>query len=170
MLLVSKKLVQKVSLLVAGTLLGVMGSGVAATVTGTSASSPAASKVAVVLHRFDIQPGKVTEFNEWIDFLHAHHAEAVATLDREKTYVEAMFTSPDEPHRLYWITVQGTGGSHVDTSSFDVDRKHMQYMSDVLVKGSHARFDTRNVLIPGFVHAAIVGHEAFDTLERPRAR
>lgn len=117
-----------------------------------------ARSVEIVLHRFDMVPGKGQAFREWINFLHARHREAVATLARERTYFEAMFTAPDEPGRLYWITVQGAGGANVESSTLDLDRQHVAYMNAILAKGSHRRLTTQNVLAPDFiVHA--VGEE-----------
>lgn len=139
-----------------------MAAGVAITLLlGATPSSPALTQLAttrpveVILHRFDIQPGQDPAFKEWIDFLHKRHRDAVATLARERTYFEAMFTAPDEPHRLYWITVQGAGGAQVESSDLDLDRKHVAYMDAVLVKGSHRRLITQNVLAPDFIVQAI---------------
>lgn len=111
--------------------------------------------VNVVLHRFDMVPGQEAAFRDWIDMLHTHHHEAVATLGREETYFEAMFTAPDEPRRLYWLTVQGAGGRSVENSSAKLDRDHVAYMDHVLVKGSHRRLTTKNVLAPDFIVAAV---------------
>lgn len=111
--------------------------------------------VEVTLHRFDMQPGSEGKFREWIAFLQSRRREAVATLSREHTYVEAMFTAPDEPRRLYWITVTGEGGAPVESSTSDLDRKHQDYMDAVLAKGSHRRLNTENVLLRDFIVRAI---------------
>ncbi|WP_174279538.1 DUF6176 family protein, partial [Sphingomonas bacterium] len=114
-----------------------------------------ARPVAVTLHRFDLAPGCDATFRAWIDFLHARHRDAVATLGRERTYLEAMFTAPDEPGRLYWLTVQGAGGAAVDSSTLDLDRRHQAFMDAVLAKGSHRRLVTENVLAPDFIVRAV---------------
>jgi hypothetical protein len=111
--------------------------------------------VEIVLHRFDIAEGKDAKFDEWVSFLRDHHREAVATLPRERTYLEAMFRAPDEPSRLYWLTVQGAGGASVESSTHPIDHRHMEYMAEVLKPGTHARLVTRNVLMPDFVVKAI---------------
>ncbi|WP_234419349.1 DUF6176 family protein [Sphingomonas sp. EC-HK361] len=111
--------------------------------------------VEVTLHRFDRAGGSERQFADWIAFLHARHREAVQTLARERTYFEAMFTAPDEPRRLYWITVQGVGGSPVERSTLDLDRRHMAFMKAVLVKGSHRQLVTQNVLAPDFIVKAV---------------
>lgn len=112
----------------------------------------------VVLHRFAVRPDQHARLDEWISFLRANHRAAVATLGRERMYVEAMFTIPDDPDRLYWLTVQGRGAP-VENSTDPLDRRHVAYMRAVLVPGSHVRFDTRNVLIPDFIGAAIARNE-----------
>lgn len=66
-----------------------------------------------------------------------------------------MFDSADEPRRFYWVTVQGAGGATVESSPLDPDRHHNAYMAATLIKGSHHRFATRNVLAPDFVETAI---------------
>lgn len=114
-----------------------------------------APKVEVTLHRFERVAGSDAKFAEWISFLHARHRDAVATLARERTYFEAMFTTPDEPTRLYWITVQGVGGATVESSNLDLDRRHVAYMDAVLAKGSHRRMTAQNVLAPDFLIAAV---------------
>ncbi|WP_174291578.1 DUF6176 family protein [Sphingomonas bacterium] len=111
--------------------------------------------VNVVLHRFDMKPGQQRTFHEWIGFLHARHREAVSTLARERTYFEAMFTAPDEPRRLYWLTVQGTGGAPVESSTLDLDRRHIAYMDAVLAKGTHRRLTTQNVLAADVIVRAV---------------
>lgn len=130
--------------------------GIAATFLLGATQPPAAVRpVDVTLHRFDLVPGQEAIFREWIGLLHARHREAVATLGRERTYLEAMFTAPDEPRRLYWLTVQGAGGAAVETSDLDLDRRHRAYMDAVLAKGSHVRLTTRNVLAPDFIVRAV---------------
>ena len=111
--------------------------------------------VEVTLHRFDIRPGQEGRFDEWIAYLQAHHREAVATLQRERMYFEAMFRASDEPRRLFWITVQGAGGATVESSDAELDRRHTADMDEVLAKGSHARLITRNVLASDFIVATV---------------
>jgi hypothetical protein len=115
--------------------------------------------VEVTLHRFDRKPGSEVSFGEWIDYLRRHHREAVAKLGRERTYFEAMFTAPDEPRRLYWLEVKGTGGKPVESSDHELDRRHIAYMGTVLVKGSHIRMNTENVLVPDFMVRAVTAEQ-----------
>lgn len=120
-----------------------------------SGESKTIRPVDVVLHRFDMVPGRGAAFRDWIAMLHARHREAAATLGRKRTYFEAMFTAPDEPQRLYWLTAQGAGRKEVESSTLDLDRRHMAYMDEVLSQGSHRRLATRNVLAPDFIVAAV---------------
>ncbi|MHA0317207.1 DUF6176 family protein [Sphingomonas melonis] len=115
--------------------------------------------VEVTLHRFDRKPGSEATFREWIDYLRSHHREAVATLGRERTYFEAMFIAPDEPRRLYWLEVKGAGGKPVESSDHELDRRHIAYMDAVLIKGSHARLQTENVLVPDFIVRAVAAEQ-----------
>lgn len=135
------------------------GFGVAATLLVAARADTVAPQpfrpVEVTLHRFDMVPDSDAKFRDWIGFLHARHRDAVATLARERTYFEAMFTAPDEPRRLYWIEVQGAGGAQVDTSPLDIDRRHIAYMDAVLAAGSHRRLTTQNVLAPDFIVRAV---------------
>lgn len=142
--------------LLVGIVLGVLG----ATQLAARSDPPAPPPVDVVLHRFDLVEGKEDRFRAWIDFLHANHRAAVASLGREKTYAEAMFTAPDEPGRLYWITVTGRGGAPVEHSPLAIDVQHNAYMAEVLKQGSHARLVTQNVLVPDFLANAVAVHEA----------
>ena len=135
--------------------LGVLSGAAAALLLGAGPGAEPIRPVGVVLHRFDMVPGQERRFAEWVSFLHRRHRDAVATLARERTYFEAMFTAPDEPRRLYWITVQGAGGAPVESSPLDLDRRHQAYMDAVLAKGSHRRLTTQNVLAPDFLVEAV---------------
>lgn len=115
--------------------------------------------VEVTLHRFDRKPGSEATFREWIDYLRSHHRDAVATLGRERTYFEAMFIAPDEPRRLYWLEVKGAGGKSVESSDHELDRRRIAYMDAVLIKGSHARLQTENVLVPDFIVRAVAAEQ-----------
>ena len=128
-----------------------------------SAPVPREAPVAVEFHRFDMKAGAEARFDQWMGLLHRRHRDAVATLTRERTYFEAIFTAPDQPGRLYWITVQGSGGAPVESSTLDLDRQHRACMDAVLVKGSHRRLITRNVLAPDFIVKAIADDQARET-------
>lgn len=147
--------------LLAGLVLGMTASlGAAAFAGRTSAVPTPLRPVSVTLHRFDIAPGQEGHYADWIAFLHAQHRAAVGTLGRERTYLEAMFRADDEPRRLYWLTIQGVGSEPVESSTLEVDRRHMAYMAEVLVPRSHARLATENVLAPDAMILAVREQQA----------
>lgn len=82
------------------------------------------------------------------------------SLERERTYFEAMFTDPDDPSALLWVVAKGEGGAPVESSKLAIDVQHEAYMKDVLVRGSHRQLETQNVLMPVFVKDAIAAHQA----------
>jgi hypothetical protein len=78
------------------------------------------------LMSFPIKPGKESRAREWMDTLRVHHAECVATLDREAMHFESLFRSvADGVTHLSWFSVQGTAGAHVESSPFAIDLLHM---------------------------------------------
>lgn len=115
--------------------------------------------VSIVLHRVNIVPGKEQRVDEWMAFLKAHHAEAVATLDRERTYFEAMFKAPDEPGKLYWLEIKGAGGESSKTSTFAVDHKHREYRDSSIRRETNVNFTTLNTFVPPFIVEAVARHQ-----------
>jgi hypothetical protein len=128
---------------------------------GSAALHPALKyPLQVKLHRVLIKDGQLDHFSDWLDFLHAHHDESVATLAREHMYVEAMFRDPkNDPKVLYWLEVSDVAGAHVDSSGEAVDRRHMQYMHKVLREDTWSVLDTENVLMPPFIDSAIARYQ-----------
>lgn len=125
---------------------------------GAAAGPVAAPQLIVRLHRVAIRPDQLGGYVDWLAFLHARHADAVATLDREHMFVEAMFRQPDDPRTLYWLEVRDTQGAKVETSTADIDAKHQAYMKQVLLPGSWSHADAENLLVAPFVERAIAGH------------
>lgn len=103
---------------------------------------------------------------------HLASLAAGVAVGRERTYLEAMLREPGEPRRLYWLTVQGQGAAPVETSTAEIDRRHMAYMGEVLAPGSHRRLATENVLAPDFAIEAVrreQGRESAREMASPRA-
>ncbi len=150
----------QVAALLLGIALGICASGMNRAWAGGSVEP--LRPVKVTLHRFDLRDGADPALREWLAHLAAHHREAVATLDRERMYLEAKFTLPDDPARLYWLTVEGDGGGSVETSVSELDRRHMAYMKRVLADGSDRRAETRDMLMPDFIAAAIRDQQAVE--------
>lgn len=116
------------------------GGGGAPPVAPSNQAAPAgapAGALQVNLYRFDVNPDELGEFDEWMSFLRARRPEVLATLEREKMYVEAIFRGQgDQRGKVYWVTVKGEGGAAVDTSPHEVDRRHNEYFGRVIKKGS----------------------------------
>lgn len=50
------------------------------------------------------------------------------TLEREKMYVEIIFREElNGEEYLYWYSVQGEQGENVETSNYEIDKKHLEY-------------------------------------------
>lgn len=112
------------------------------------------------LYRFEINKGMQHEFNEWMRWHYDEYAAIIETLEREKMYAEAIFTdSVNQPGVLYWLTIDGEGGAHVDTSPLKVDSVHNAYMKAVLRKGSRSELTTEFYLVPDFLKQAIAEHQ-----------
>ena len=114
----------------------------------------------VKLYRFELNPARLDRFDEWVSFEHAHHAETVATLEREKMYFEAIFHDPArEKDVIYWLAVQGEGGGHIEDSPLGIDKQYGQFMQETLKKGSRTTFTTEYALVPPFLVKEIQNHQ-----------
>jgi len=114
----------------------------------------------VRLYRFELKPDRLNRFDEWVRFEHAHHAETVATLEREKMYVEAIFRDPSrEKDVIYWLAVQGEGGGHTQDSPLAIDKQYDQFMQETLKKGSRTTLTTEYALVPPFLVKEIQNHQ-----------
>lgn len=116
--------------------------------------------VAVALQRFEIVPGKEGRFAEWMTYLRTERAAAVATLDGEKMYFEAVFSDTSAGRSYaYWLTFQGDGGTPVESSTAELDRRHLEFWNECIVKGSRRRMGHEFYLTPAFLDSAIVSHQ-----------
>ena len=94
-------------------------------------------------------------------FQRDNHDAVVATLDRERMYFEAMFRDQErDPGVLYWLAVDAEGGAPVESSPANVDKKHLEFMTRVLRKGSRTRLATEMYLVPPFIERAIADTQA----------
>ena len=76
----------------------------------------------VELTRFKVKPGKSHRVDEWMQ-LHDNMKEVLLTLNDEKMYVETIFREiRDGKEYLYWYSVQGKGGTHVENSHHEIDK------------------------------------------------
>ena len=118
----------------------------------------------VTLYRYELKPDKLDHFEDWIQFEHAHHAETVETLEREKMYFEAIFRDRvNQKDVIYWLAINGEGGGTGETSPLEIDKKYDQFERETLKKGSRQELSTEYFLVPEFVTRAITQHERDST-------
>lgn len=87
----------------------------------------------VELTRFKVKAGKSEKVTEWLMFLNEHMSEVLLTLADEKMYVETIFREKNESGEyLYWYSIQGEGGISVESSSHEVDKKHIEYWEECI--------------------------------------
>ncbi len=87
----------------------------------------------VELTKYRVKPGKSERVDEWIKMLNDRIDECLATLPREKMYVEAIFREKvGDEEFLYWFSVQGEGGEDVRTSEHDLDIEHLKFGRECL--------------------------------------
>lgn len=124
-------------------------------------SASATPELIVKLHRFYIKPDQSAEFDRWIAFEHAHHAETVATLEREHMYAETIFRDREhDPNTIYWAELRGANGASVTTSPLPIDKVYDGFMQRSLVPGSHAVLQPEYTLVPSFLLESIAAHDA----------
>jgi hypothetical protein len=77
---------------------------------------------------YAVRLGMESEAEVWLRVLQQRRAECVATLDREQMRYESIFKS-QHGGRMYlsWFSIQGEGGSPIDSSPFEIDRLHLDY-------------------------------------------
>lgn len=113
----------------------------------------------VTLYRFELNDDKLDKFDEWMTFYQNNLPATVATLERERMYFEAMFRDRvNQKNVVYWLAVNGEGGASGDSSPLEIDKKHKEYMKEILKRGSRQTLSTEFVLIPPFIEAAIDQH------------
>jgi len=114
----------------------------------------------VTLYRFELNGDKLDRFEDWMQFYRDNMLATVATLERERMYFEAMFRDrTKQKDVVYWLAVNGKGGKSGDNSPLEIDKKHREYMKEILKKGSRTALSTEFVLVPRFVEAAVQQHE-----------
>jgi Family of unknown function (DUF6176) len=124
------------------------------------AATKPAVPIDITLYRFELNPDKVSRFEEWVKFEQAHHAETVATLEREKMYFEAIFRDrANQQDVIYWLAIHGRGGDSSETSPLGIDQQYQQFMRETLKKGSRTTLSTEYALVPQFIEAAVDAHQ-----------
>jgi hypothetical protein len=82
----------------------------------------------VELTRFRIKPDQLERADEWMKMMNQRIDECVATLEREKMYVEVVFRERCKGEDfLYWFSVQHESGEPLETSPHEVDKVHRAF-------------------------------------------
>ena len=87
----------------------------------------------VELTRVRVKEGKSAHVDDWLKMLNDNMSEVIQTLDREQMTVEVIFREMiDGEEYLYWFSIQGEAGEEVNTSPFEVDRKHIAFHQECI--------------------------------------
>lgn len=90
-------------------------------------------KLTAELSRFKVKQGKMEAVEQWMDFLNEHIDHMLLTLDDEKMFVETIFKEERAGETyLYWYSVQGEGGTELEDSSHEVDKRHMAFWNECI--------------------------------------
>ncbi|TWT08517.1 hypothetical protein FQV26_00735 [Planococcus sp. CPCC 101016] len=85
------------------------------------------------LSKFKVKEGKAEVVDQWMAFLNEHMDSVLLTLEDEKMFVETIFKEEIEGAAyLYWYSVQGEGGSELENSDHEVDKKHMEFWNECI--------------------------------------
>ncbi|WP_462268041.1 DUF6176 family protein [Mucilaginibacter sp.] len=128
-----------------------------------SSKAPATARLPVqaVLHRLRINTAQMPVYQDWVNWHEREYGPVVATMEREQMYAEAVFRDTlHEPDFIYWLELKGPDGAHYDSSPLPADRKHAEYMRQILVKGTHTQLKTEFLMLPSFVEHSIGRHQA----------
>ncbi len=111
----------------------------------------------IELSKFRVKDGMSDKVDEWLTFLNRHMDQVLLTLDDEKMYVESIFREKtDQGEFLYWFSIQGEGGTEIEQSAHDVDRKHLDYWYECIDEQREPEpITTEVVMIPDRVRNAM---------------
>lgn len=104
----------------------------------------------VELTRFRVKPGMSHKVDEWLKFLNDNMEGVLLTLEREKMYVETIFREElNGEEYLYWYSVQGEQGEDIETSDYEIDKKHLEYWQECIDQSFGSKdLTTEVVMIP----------------------
>ena len=115
----------------------------------------------VELTRVRVKPGKSARVDEWLAMLNARMDEVKETLIREEMHVEVIFREiSGEDEFLYWFSIQGEGGAHVNTSPHPLDHDHIAFHEECIDHDYGARDAQAQVIILPDAVAAMLGWAA----------
>ena len=114
----------------------------------------------VSLYRFTLNKANITIYRQWVQWHHDAYQPMIGTLDRERMYFESVFRDmANEPGVIYWLAINGEGGATSSSSASDIDKKHVEYMKQILIKGSRVTLKTEFTLLPSFIEESIEQHQ-----------
>jgi hypothetical protein len=111
----------------------------------------------VELSRFRVKKDKSARVDEWLKTLNENLDEVLQTLEREQMKFEVIFREViGGEEYLYWFSVQDESGDSVETSSFEIDRKHLEF-HDECIDRSYGMRDAQPqvVMVPSQVAEAM---------------
>lgn len=112
----------------------------------------------VELTRVRVKPGKSARVDEWLAMLNARMDEVKETLVREEMHVEVIFREfSGDDEFLYWFSIQGEGGAHVNTSPHPLDHDHIAFHEECIDHDYGARDAQAQVIILPDAVAAMLG-------------
>ncbi len=126
----------------------------------------------VELSRYRVKPGKSERVDEWMRMLNDRLDECLASFDRERMHVEAIFREKVEDEEfLYWFSVQGEGGEEVNTSDHDLDIEHLKFWRECIdptYNPPHRSvdLDLQVSMIPGYLLEAMEREDARRSTEK----
>ena len=83
--------------------------------------------------------------------------DVLLTLNDEKMYVETIFREIQGGEEyLYWYSIQGESGKHVEESQHEIDQKHLEFWYECIdEEETPVDMRTEVVMIPENVRAAM---------------
>jgi hypothetical protein len=116
-----------------------------------------AANMRVELTRFRIKPDKLARVDEWLSVINSRIKECVATLEREKMFVEVVFRERYKNEDfLYWFTIQHESGEPLETSPHEIDKVHQAFGREC-IDLTYGKVDPvpQVILIPDAIAAAM---------------
>jgi len=119
--------------------------------------------VKATLYRFKLNKNNMAVYHEWVKWHYDAYNAMIESLERERMYFECVFRdtlNSNDSDEIYWLAINGEGGETSSTSSLAIDKKHIEYMKQILVKGSRTTLKTEFTLLPNFIEESIAKHQA----------
>jgi hypothetical protein len=112
------------------------------------------------LTRFKVKEGKSDRVDEWMKILNENMPSVLLTLEDEKMYVEAIFREVNKSGEyLYWFSLQGTSGKHINESSHEIDKIHIEFTKECIDRTSKTDMKLEVSMLPEWINRTIEEHE-----------